>query len=151
MPPSVQSQAVLAWQALWLLPPETQRTSLYLPPSACTSPFPPSLSRSLHAPFISSSPLHFFPLQLCFKCSVLHLLSPHVSLPLSALSLPLLSLSVWFDLDAVAAVSSKMQIGETLKEKKQRDGRWQTSRYGSCRVHRLTASQQRTKNYISYS
>lgn len=55
-----------------------------IPPSLPLPALPRSLSlsRSLHAPFISSSPLHFFPLQLCFKCSVLHLLSPHVSLPL---------------------------------------------------------------------
>lgn len=42
------------------------------PPSACTSPFP--LSLTLSTPFISSSPLHSSSLQSCFKSSVLHLI-----------------------------------------------------------------------------
>lgn len=42
------------------------------PPSSCTSPFPLSLSlHSFHLLFSSA----LLPLQLCFKCSVLHLLS----------------------------------------------------------------------------
>lgn len=64
MPPSVQSQAVWGWQALWLPPLEAQRTSLYLPlsplpPSASTFTFP--LSLSLHPFHLLLSPLHFFP------------------------------------------------------------------------------------------
>lgn len=42
------------------------------PPSACTSPFPLSLSlHSFHLLFSTA----LLPLQLCFKCSVLHFLS----------------------------------------------------------------------------